>query len=191
MNPTKIEFFSEKNLNIKNIVCGSNFTFVLDANDFAYSFGDNSNGQLARNTQGNSVNPFPDIAEYLQDLGLINKICCGWSHGIMSNYAGEVFVWGNYFNDYKKICDLDDIIKPKKVEIPIDDCIKEVYDDNDQKKFQKISIEAQNSRVIDICTGFNHLAIIVLRSDNKSKELYTWGANEFVCLKFQLFIISF
>lgn len=181
LKPTKIEFFSEKNLIIKKIICGSNFTFVLDGNDIPYSFGSNSNGQLARNTQGYEVNPFPDAAEYLVGLGQIRKICCGWSHGIMLNYNGEVFVWGNYFKDYQKVCNIDDIVIPKKVEIPIYDGIKGNYNNNSDK-FEEINIDGENRNIIDIASGSNHLAILLLRNDKRTKELYTWGSNEFVNL---------
>lgn len=183
LKPSKIEFFSaEKNLTIKSFVCGSNFTFVLDESNIAYSFGDNSNGQLARNTGGYAVNPNPAVAEFLSPLGQIGKICCGWSHALLLNVNSEVYVWGNYFKDYKKVCDdVDDIVFPKKIEIE-DDYVNEENCENDEK-FEEINFdENKQNIIIDIASGFNHLAIIVLRGNNKAKELYTWGANEFVNL---------
>lgn len=123
------------------------------------------------------MNPNPDVAEFLVELGPIRKICCGWSHGLMLNQSGEAFTWGNYFKDYKKVCNIEDTITPKKIEIEyaVGDS-----ENNDADKFQEIPIEGKNRSIIDISSGFNHLAIVVLGKEQKIKELYTWGANEFV-----------
>jgi len=189
--PTKIDFFSEKNITIKNVICGSNFTFVLDVYDLPYSFGDNSCGQLARNTQEYAVNPNPEIAEYLTDLGIIKKICCGWSHAIMLNNDGEAYVWGNYFKDYKKVCNIHDTLIPKKIKIEVDD---DATTDYATEKYEEIIINRKETTVNDISSGSNHLAVIILNISNKTKELFTWGANEFVKIKIlsmNVLLISF
>jgi len=174
LNPTKIQYFSENNVIINEIISGSNFTFVLDSNNQAHSFGDNSCGQLAQYTEGYAIKPIPHPAEYINALGNIRKICCGWSHGILLNECGEVYVWGNYFKDYKKVSDVQDILLPKKIEIenPIinkESEINEAESNVDTRLF-----------ALDVACGFNHLSVVVINKIKNKKELYTWGANEFV-----------
>lgn len=178
LRPTKIDYFTEKNIIIKYLICGGNFTFVIDINNIPYSFGDNSCGQLARNTDGYANNPYPYIAQFLKDLGNIKKLCCGWSHALMINDIEEVYVWGNYFKDYKKVCNIEDIITPKKIQIEIDNSNNSEINEIEINK--DISNDQKTCSTIDIASGFNHLAIIVKNHRTESKELYTWGANEFV-----------
>jgi len=185
LQPKKIE--SINNLIIKEVICGSNFTFILDENKIAYSWGDNSNGQLARDTKGSIYNPHPQKAEFLSYTSEINKICCGWSHGIMLNNNGEVYVWGNYFKDYQKIFDYaNDIIIPKSIKIKFPN----PFSEKDNDPINPNGNEENNKyHIIDISSGFNHLSLIAKQNNSNQKELFTWGANEFVWLIFVCIIL--
>jgi alpha-tubulin suppressor-like RCC1 family protein len=164
LSPKKSEFFFDKGIKVKDVICGSNFTFVLDSKDIIYSFGNNSCGQLARLIDKSSNNPKPEIANLLIESGKPIKICCGWFHGMLLNDFGEVYIWGNPYKDYKKVLNIEDIDIPKKVSIGNE--------------------EYSNINFVDICCGFNHFAAIGINQENqeKIKELFTWGTNEFVLI---------
>jgi regulator of chromosome condensation len=108
-DPRQITHLSNKR--IIDIACGKDFSFVVDDSYFAYSFGNNSHSQLAREkTVG--IMPLPQIAEYLSN---IRKIVCGWMHGMCLTKTGEVYIWGNPYYEYDN--GFEDIDKPLNMEL--------------------------------------------------------------------------
>ena len=150
---TKISYFEEKKIIIKDIVCGSDFSFAKDDKNEFYSWGNNKNNQLGRdNTITYSF--IPEKAEYINKIQtdnntIIQKLCCGWTHACCYTEKGDCYYWGNPFLDYDK--------KFKTIKYPL-----------------KINIE---SKIVDISSGFNHIAMIVMNNDRKN--LFTLGGNDF------------
>lgn len=161
--PKKIDYFTNKDIKINKIICGSNFSFVLDENEIIYSFGDNSCEQLARETPNFSSYSNPAEANYLKNFGKITQIKLGWSFGAFLNEFGEVYIWGNIFQDYKKALNLKDVKFPKNIFLGKDD-LKDF-------KFREISC------------GFSHLLAIGYNEETKENKLLSYGSNEFVKLK--------
>ena len=147
-NPKEIEYFSKNNIFIIDIFSGSDFSFAKDNRGIFYSWGSNEHSQLARKNNNNKYEIYPSKANLIPQDITIDNLVCGWSHSILKTYLGEAYIWGNILYDYDK--------SKKDIEIP-----------------KKIDIIG---KVIEISSGFHHLAIIV--NFMKENNLYTFGVND-------------
>lgn len=147
-NPKEIEYFSKNNIFIIDIFSGSDFSFAKDNRGIFYSWGSNEHSQLARKNNNNKYEIYPSKADLIPQDITIDNLVCGWSHSILKTYLGEAYIWGNILYDYDK--------SKKDIEIP--------------KKIDLIG------KVIEISSGFHHLAIIV--NFMKENNLYTFGVND-------------
>lgn len=184
LKPRKIEFFSDNKILINNICSGSNFSFVIDMEGKTYSFGDNTNGQLAKQTNFLGANPYPSLANFLQKLENIKSISCGWSHASLLTNSGDAYIWGNPFKEYKSALNIEDIIFPEKIIINPSDTA-EIYEEskgleNNLNESQEIS--KKKFFITDISSGYNHTCFIVFNRNLKQKQLYSLGTNEFVTI---------
>ena len=171
---TRIDYFKNKEIKIGKIVCGSDFCFAieyLDSNsnnindvdqpqEEIYSWGNNELHQLGIENKKYKYFFNPVKSTILNKLinrknTRISKFVCGWSHGCFLLKNNEIYLWGNPFIEYNK--------NFKDIEIPIN-----------------INNIKNSSKIIDISSGLNHLAVLSLSSKmDNSTELYTLGANEF------------
>ena len=163
---TIIDFFDNNNINIKNIVCGSDFCFAFD-NDIIYSWGNNELSQLGIGNNKYKYYFNPTKADVVNKLinkrkTKIDKLICGWSHTCILTENNRIYIWGNPFKEYNK--------KYKDIKEPIN-----INIDNIKK----------NYKIIEISSGFNHIAILSQSLKNNEIELYTFGANEFGQLGYQ------
>ena len=165
---TRIDFFKDKGIRIDKIACGSDFCFALEFlggnnidignQEEIYSWGNNELNQLGIDDKKykyyfNPIKATNLIKILNQKTAKIVKFACGWSFGSFLANNNEIYLWGNPFIEYDK--------KFKNIEFP-----KNI---NNLKNCRKI---------INISSGFNHLAILSLNREN-FVELYTYGANEF------------
>lgn len=167
---TLIEYFKNKEIKIGDIICGSDFCFAMEYLDIEnlndihripeeiYSWGNNELHQLGIEDNKYKYYFNPTNATSLNTIlrnnhTKIEKFVCGWSYGSILAMNGEIYLWGNPFIEYNK--------KFKDIEIPIN-----------------INNLKNSVKILDISSGFNHLAILSLNRKNLV-ELYTFGANEF------------
>ena len=168
---TCIDFFKNKEIKIDKIICGSDFCFAIEYVDLnelneinnkipedIYSWGNNEMHQLGIEENKYKYYFNPTKATYINKLlneknTKIQKLVCGWNHGCILTRNGGIYLWGNPFKEYNK--------KFKDIEQPIN-----------------INNIENASKILDISSGFNHLAILSLSLENQAK-LYTLGANEF------------
>ena len=163
---TIIDIFDNNNINIKNIVCGSDFCFAFD-NDIIYSWGSNELSQLGIGNNKYKYYFNPTKADVVNKLinkqkTKIEKLICGWSHSCILTENNRIYIWGNPFKEYNK--------KYKDIKEPININIDNIK---------------QNYKIIEISSGFNHIAILTQSLKNNEIELYTFGANEFGQLGYQ------
>lgn len=152
---TKNEYFSKNNIKIKDIFCGSDFSFALDNKNNYYSWGNNEYYQLLRQSNNLYAN-LPEKVEKLKQFDLIIKLKLGWSHGAILTNNNDLYIWGNPFYDYDKNFKT----------------IKDLY---------KINLPNNNDmslKIVDISSGFNHISCLVI-NNNEKYFIYTFGANEF------------
>ena len=170
---TRIDYFKNKEIKIEKIICGSDFCFAIEYQNFnnindinqtteeIYSWGNNELHQLGieDNKYKYYFNPIKatNLNKILsQKKTRVQKFVCGWSHGCFLGKDGGIYLWGNPFIEYNK--KYKDIINP-------------------------ININNLNnsSKIIDISSGFNHIAVLSLSSNRgqSKNNLYTYGANEF------------
>ena len=153
---TKIEYFDNEKIFINDIFCGSDFCFAKDTKGIFYSWGNNSNNQLGResNIIINFIPKKSNLINEINENDKIEKICLGWSSGIILTNSGNCYIWGNPFYDYDK--NFPNLIKPEKIE----------YDNLKYK-------------IIDIGCGFHHFCLIVENIDKIKYSLMTFGLNDF------------
>ena len=167
-----IEYFKNKEIKIEKIICGSDFCFAIEyinpntINDVhqvpeeIYSWGNNELHQLGIEDNKYKYYFNPIKASILnkilkQKQTRVKKFVSGWSHGCFLGIDGGIYLWGNPFIEYNK--------KFKDIEIPIN-----------------INNLKNSSKIIDISSGFNHIAVLSLSSNKQNSiDLYTFGANEF------------
>jgi alpha-tubulin suppressor-like RCC1 family protein len=160
-------------IKIQKIICGSDFCFAIENFDLnniydtnsniqedIYSWGNNELHQLGIEENKYKYYFIPTKATFLNKILMenntrVDKFVCGWSHGCFLTTNGGIYLWGNPFIDYNK--KYKDILKPINI--------------NNIKNA---------TRIINISSGFNHIAVLSIPSNNRnSVELYTLGANEF------------
>ena len=161
---TSIDFFVENKIYINNISCGSDFCFAVEnddpsKNEVIYSWGNNEFHQLGISETKYKYYFNPTKADLVNKIinkqkTRINKLVCGWNHSCFLSENNNIYLWGNPFKEYNK--KYPDIKEPLNI---TSDKIK------------------KNSKIIEISSGFNHIAI--LSNNNSLIELYTFGANEF------------
>ena len=171
---TPIDYFIKNKINIKHIACGSDFCFALEDNNSnisniniknsdIYSWGNNELHQLGISENKYKYYFKPTKADLVNKIidkikARIIKFICGWSHTCFLSENNGIYLWGNPFKEYNK--------KYKDIQEPI-------------------NINNINKKIIDISSGFNHIAILTALSkqnnnnNNSLVELYTFGANEF------------
>ena len=161
---TSIDFFVKNKININNISCGSDFCFAVESNysnknEVLYSWGNNECHQLGISETKYKYYFNPTKADLVNKMinkqkTRINKLICGWSHSCLLSENNNIYLWGNPFKEYNK--KYQDIKEPLNI---------------NSDKIKK------NSKIIEISSGFNHIAI--LSNNNSLIELFTFGANEF------------
>jgi alpha-tubulin suppressor-like RCC1 family protein len=109
--PRVVEYFKKNEIFVTDIFCGKDFTFVLGKNNLTYSFGNNVNGQLARDKNVLAL-PNPEVANLLPPG--IMKIALGWMHGLCLTDKGQVYMWGNPYFDYDN--KVPDMLQPQVIE---------------------------------------------------------------------------
>lgn len=96
-NPTAVDYFAHNNIVAKRVVCGDEFTLVVDAKGAVYGFGDGSKGQLARNPARSFVpvtrlHRAPLVPGKSTDF---DTLTCGSSHCMAFNSKnGDLWTWG-------------------------------------------------------------------------------------------------
>eukprot|EP01083_Nonionella_stella_P190332 704909_1 len=119
--PTSMRYFMEKDIKIRDIKCGENYSVVIDYDENIYAWGDNSAGQLGDGTTTNVH--IPQLIEALKDVSVI-EIACGRRHSYAKTKDGRHFLWGsNYFNECILESHTDRIVK---VPHCIDDVVRKV-----------------------------------------------------------------
>ena len=169
---TRIDYFKNKEIKIGKIICGADFCFAIEyldpnyINDIhqvpeeIYSWGNNELHQLGIEDNNFKYYFTPIKASLLNKIlsknhTKVKKFECGWSHGCLLTLTGGIYLWGNPFIEYNK--------KYKDIAMPIN-----------------INNLKNSSKIIDISSGFNHIAVLSLPSNRDNPvELYTYGANEF------------
>ena len=152
---TKISFFQKNNIYINNIFSGSDFSFAQDSKGIFYSWGNNKNNQLGRETN-TIINFIPEKAVFINeinDIEKIEKLCLGWSSGILLT-NNNCYIWGNPFYDYDKT--FPNLKTPEKIEYN-----KSIY------------------KIINIECGFHHFCLIVENVNKNTFSLMTFGLNDF------------
>ena len=169
---TCIDFFVKNKINIEYISCGADFCFAWEdidqdidinnnnENSWIYSWGNNELNQLGINESKYKYYFSPTKADLISKIinkqkTKIIKLICGWSHVCFLSEKNDIYLLGNPFKEYNK--------KYKNIKFP--------------KNINNIN----KKRIIQISSGFNHIAVLAKSSlNNTSKvELYTFGANEF------------
>ena len=168
-----IEYFSKNKINIDKIICGADFCFALEnvglneeddlddidnINEGIYCWGNNELNQLGieENKYKYYFNPTKAdlvIKTLKKQKTTISKLICGWSHSCLLTKNNNIYLWGNPFKEYNK--------KYKNIKEPI------------------IINEKNNAKIIDVSSGFNHIAILSKLNIRSKIECYTFGANEF------------
>lgn len=96
--PAVPEFFSAKShIKAARVVCGDEFTFVLDEKGQLYGFGDGSRGQLARRPARSYTPPTVVHREPFGSTATLDNIAsfsCGSAHCMTLLKNGELWVWG-------------------------------------------------------------------------------------------------
>jgi len=94
--PAAIDFFSKSTIKASRVVCGDNFTFVIDKEGKMYGFGDGSKGQLARKPPRAYTAPSLIHREPFDANGAANidTLSCGSAHCIARMKNGDIWSWG-------------------------------------------------------------------------------------------------
>lgn len=97
-NPAIVDYFLSNHIVAKRVICGDEFTLVVDAKGDIYGFGDGAKGQLARNPARAFVPPTrihrpPFFAGKASDF---DTLTCGSSHCMAFNSkTGDLWTWGS------------------------------------------------------------------------------------------------
>ena len=146
LTPRIVEFFVEIKAFIIDMACGKDFMITLDNQGKVYSFGNNEFSQLGREfTVNNEANP--KIIELPEK---IEKVCCGWRHGMILSKEGNVFIWGNPFREYEE--KFENIKNPIQIE--------------------------HLGKVSKIASGFHHF-VVLTKMVNNQDEMITWGGTDY------------
>lgn len=95
--PAVPEFFAKGEIQAARVICGDEFTFVLDKNGQLYGFGDGSRGQLARKPARSYTAPTAIRRDPFTTTPLdnISTISCGSAHCMALLKNGELWTWGH------------------------------------------------------------------------------------------------
>jgi alpha-tubulin suppressor-like RCC1 family protein len=88
LEPKKLDL----TVKVEKVLCGANFTMILDDKGKLFAFGDNRYGQLGITGLDNIVLPHPaGIQTFLKK---VKDFSCGEDHAAYVDYNGNVFTWG-------------------------------------------------------------------------------------------------
>ena len=82
---------------IKQVSCGADFTFCIDCEDFAWSFGRNSFGQLGT---GNTIDLF--VPHKILSIPPVLSVACGMLHTLIITTDSNLWSCGH--NNYGQLC---------------------------------------------------------------------------------------
>ncbi len=109
--PSPINATIMKNEKIQDICCGENFCVAVGTSGSAYSWGDNTVGQLG---DGSGINQASPVLVKTKEK--IMSISCGQGHVLAKTNAGKVLAWGwNYRGQVADNMDQNIIPTPKKI----------------------------------------------------------------------------
>lgn len=130
----------------EQIAAGQHFSLALTRSGKLYGFGENKHGEVMGAGAGGSEHAHEIVLPDLPDT--IDKITCGWAHGIVRLKNNKVFSWGR--NDYNQLGNSDKDLKG------VCGCTE-------------VNLEAS-----DIDAGSEHCLAVRL----SDKKLVSWGWNE-------------
>lgn len=118
--PAVIDYFAKSNIKAARVVCGDEFTFVIDREGKMYGFGDGSKGQLARKparayTPPTLIHREPFDANGAAD---INTLSCGSAHCVATMKNGDLWTWG--WNTNGECARQTKAFTPTPTKIPLD-----------------------------------------------------------------------
>jgi len=100
---------------VEKVLCGANFTVILDDRGRLYAFGDNRYGQLGITGLDNVVLAHPaGIQTYLRK---VKDFACGEDHAAYVDLQGNVYTWGYGLEGQLGHGDTNSIPIPKKVQL--------------------------------------------------------------------------
>ncbi len=96
--PIELKYFSERNIKLVRVICGSLHTLALTTNGEVYSWGCNDDFALGRKAENEKIPGLVPL-EFPVDI-----ISAGDSHSIACNSRfGIVYFWGSYRSEIKGI----------------------------------------------------------------------------------------
>jgi len=127
------------NFKVKTVACSSDYLIIVDEDNWLYSGGSNTNGQLGIGTMYSHCSN--DIYSTNTNLGPVKKIVCGYNFTMLFTYSNELFGWGS--NESKQLSlDGTNILVPTKIN----------------------SQYLEDSTIIDISCGHDY-SVVVTRSN--------------------------
>ena len=90
--PIENIYFSQRNINIKQIVCGAGHSLIGDDQGRVYAFGWNEDGDCGINSTKKAIfSPkLIEISKYIK----MTKIKCGWGHSLIGTEDGKYWLFG-------------------------------------------------------------------------------------------------
>ena len=134
---TRIDFFVERGIKIKEIECGYSFTMVMDYDGRVWMFGDNEFGSIGDGSMDDWLNE-PKQLVIPGDIRA-EKIACGLYHCHVRCEGNKNYLWGD--NDYNQ-------------------CL--VYDEDIKNVTKPHLIDFEDKEIKDICLGDDNTTIILL-----------------------------
>lgn len=94
--PASVEYFTKQGIKASRVVCGDDFTMIIDKAGKLHGFGDGGRGQLARNPPRSHTKPTHIYREpfSVEDPAHISILSCGSSHCMAMLKNGEIWSWG-------------------------------------------------------------------------------------------------
>ena len=128
-----VDFFVKNGIKIKEIMCGSYFSVILDYNGRVWVFGENNYGQLGLGEDAGDIS-LPTELELFRDLE-VEVIRCGAHHCYIGCADGKHYLWGD--NEHCECLVFDDMVsvvwEPRLIELK-DMKVKDVFLGNDNTK---------------------------------------------------------
>lgn len=111
-DPSLIDYFESKKIDIKKVVCGDQFTFLFGKDNVLYAFGNGSQCQLAKiplhfYNFPNPIYRYPFVNRNLDDF---ENFSCGSQHCVCVDNNEILFSWG--WNKYGECATGNKIITP-------------------------------------------------------------------------------
>ena len=94
--PATVDYFSRNGIKASRVVCGDDFTLIMDNQGKLYGFGDGGKGQLARKPARSFTPPTLIHRDPFGsgDPSFISSLSCGSDHCMAITKNGEIWSWG-------------------------------------------------------------------------------------------------